>query len=153
MRTLVDIPDEDIAELDARARKGGSSPIVSVLDYGEPATAAGLSLLCAPGNDVESVTALVASGANMVLFTTGLGTPTGNPIAPVLKVSSNTQVAQRLSELIDFDCGSILDGANPESVADGLLELLIATASGEREAHADRLGQHDFIFWKRDISL
>ena len=135
------------------ARKGGSSPIVAVLDYGEPARAQGLSLLCAPGNDVESVTALVASGVNLVLFTTGLGTPTGNPIAPVLKVSSNTEVAERLSEIIDFDCGSILRGAAPQVLADELLAQIIATASGQQTTQADRLGQHDFIFWRRDISL
>ena len=135
------------------ARKGGSSPIVAVLDYGEAATQPGLSLLCAPGNDVESVTALVSAGANVVLFTTGLGTPTGNPIAPVVKVASNTDVATRLSELIDFDCGSILQGADPELLADGLLEQIVAIASGQKLVQADRLGQHDFIFWRRDISL
>ena len=135
------------------ARKGGSSPIVAVLDYGEVANQPGLSLLCTPGNDVESVTALVSAGANVVLFTTGLGTPTGNPIAPVVKVSSNTDVATRLSELIDFDCGSILQGADPEVLADGLLQQIIAVASGQQETQADRLGQHDFIFWRRDISL
>lgn len=135
------------------ARKGGSSPIVAVLDYGEVARQPGLSLLCAPGNDVESVTALVAAGANVVLFTTGLGTPTGNPIAPVVKISSNTDVATRLSELIDFDCGSILQGADPEALADTLLAQIVATASGQVQTQADRLGQHDFIFWRRDISL
>ncbi len=135
------------------ARKGGSSPIVAVLDYGEVARQPGLSLLCTPGNDVESVTALVSAGANVVLFTTGLGTPTGNPIAPVVKVSSNTDLATRLSELIDFDCGSILHGADPEALADGLMEHIIAIASGRQETQADRLGQHDFIFWRRDISL
>lgn len=135
------------------ARKGGSSPIVAVLDYGEVAQQSGLSLLCAPGNDVESVTALVAAGANVVLFTTGLGTPTGNPIAPVVKVASNTDVATRLSELIDFDCGSILRGADPDGLADALLAQIVATASGQTQTQADRLGQHDFIFWRRDISL
>ncbi len=135
------------------ARKGGSSPIVAVLDYGEVANKPGLSLLCAPGNDVESVTALVSAGANVVLFTTGLGTPTGNPIAPVVKVSSNTDVATRLHELIDFDCGSILQGADPEALADGLLQHIVDIASGQQVTQADRLAQHDFIFWRRDISL
>jgi altronate hydrolase len=135
------------------ARKGGSSPIVAVLDYGEVAQQPGLSLLCAPGNDVESVTALVSAGANVVLFTTGLGTPTGNPIAPVVKVSSNTELATRLSELIDFDCGSILQGADPQDLADALLAQIVEIASGHTQTQADRLGQHDFIFWRRDISL
>lgn len=135
------------------ARKGGSSPIVAVLDYGEVANQPGLSLLCTPGNDVESVTGLVSAGANVVLFTTGLGTPTGNPIAPVVKVASNTDVATRLFELIDFDCGSILQGADPEALADDLLQHIVAIASGLQITQADRLGQHDFIFWRRDISL
>lgn len=135
------------------ARKGGSSPIVAVCDYTEPAAPAGLSLLCAPGNDVESVTALVGSGANLVLFTTGLGTPTGNPIAPVLKVSSNTELATRQSGVIDFDCGAILHGASPQALAEDLLQRIIDTASGRMPTQADRLGQHDFLFWKRDPSL
>ena len=135
------------------AKKGGNSPIVSVLDYGEQTDAAGLSLLCTPGNDVESVTGIVASGANVVLFSTGLGTPTGNPIVPVLKIASNSAVARRLSEIIDYDCGPVIDGRPLPEVATGLLDQVIATASGEYEAKADRLQQYDFIFWKRDISL
>jgi altronate hydrolase len=70
-----------------------------------------------------------------------------------MKIATNTELAERLSELIDFDCGSILDGAAPDALADALLAQLIATASGERTTQADRLGQHDFIFWRRDISL
>ncbi len=135
------------------ARKGGSSPIVSVLDYGETVREPGLSLLCAPGNDVESVTALVASGVNLVLFTTGLGTPTGNPVVPVVKVASNSEVATRLHELLDFDCGPVLTGSAPEAVADALLKHIMAVASGDAVTKADRLGQHDFIFWRRDTSL
>src|SRR5690606_1655007 len=72
------------------AKKGGTSPVAAVLDYPEKVTKPGLNLLCTPGNDVESTTAEVGAGANVVLFTTGLGTPTGNPIAPVVKISSNT---------------------------------------------------------------
>src|SRR4051794_8971775 len=72
------------------AKKGGTSPVVEVLDYPEKVTKPGLNLLCTPGNDVESTTAEVASGANVVLFTTGLGTPTGNPIVPVVKLASNS---------------------------------------------------------------
>lgn len=135
------------------AKKGGTSPIVAVLDYGEQTAAPGLSLLCTPGGDVESVTAIVASGANVVLFSTGLGTPTGNPIVPVLKISSNTRVATKLADLIDYDCGPIIEGAPLPQVARGLFDMVVATAGGKYQCKADRLQQYDFIFWKRDISL
>jgi altronate hydrolase len=135
------------------AKKGGTSPIVAVLDYGEPIDKPGLSLLCTPGGDVESVSGIVASGANVVLFSTGLGTPTGNPIVPVLKISSNTRVATKLPDLIDFDCGPIIDGAPLPAIADRLLDLVVATAGGRYQVKADRLQQYDFMFWKRDISL
>jgi altronate hydrolase len=135
------------------AKKGGTSPIVSVLDYGEQADKPGLALLCTPGGDVESVTGMVASGANVVLFSTGLGTPTGNPIVPVLKISSNSRVANKLSDLIDFDCGPIIEGKPLPEVARGLFDMVVATAGGQYKCKADRLQQYDFIFWKRDISL
>lgn len=135
------------------ARKGGTSPVAAVLDYTEPATETGLSLLCTPGNDVESTTGLAASGANLIAFTTGLGTPTGNPVAPVIKVSSNTGLYHRMPDNIDFDAGSVIAGQH--SIAErgeALLELMIAVASGQPTC-AMRNGQHDFIPWKRDISL
>ncbi|MDF0605248.1 altronate dehydratase family protein [Neisseriaceae bacterium TC5R-5] len=135
------------------AKKGGTSPIVAVLDYGESADKAGLSLLCTPGNDVESVTGIVASGANVVLFSTGLGTPTGNPIVPVLKVASNSRIAQQQADVIDFDCGPVLAGKPLPEVAEDLLQMVVATASASYQAKAERLQQYDFIFWKRDISL
>jgi len=135
------------------AKKGGTSPVVSVLDYGEPVRDAGLSLLCTPGNDVESVTAVVASGANVVLFSTGLGTPTGNPIVPVLKIASNTPVARRLSDIIDFDCGPALEGKSINELANELLDVVIDAASGDYRTKAAQLQQYDFMFWKRDISL
>ena len=135
------------------AKKGGTSPIVSVLDYGEQTDKQGLALLCTPGGDVESVTGIVASGANVVLFSTGLGTPTGNPIVPVLKISSNSRVAAKLSDLIDYDCGPIIEGEPLPEVAKGLFEMVVATAGGQYKCKADRLQQYDFIFWKRDISL
>jgi len=135
------------------ARKGGSSPIVGVLSYGEQLHKQGLSLLCTPGNDVESVTAIVASGANVVLFSTGLGTPTGNPIVPVLKIASNTAVAERLNDMIDFDCGPVLKGTPLPQLADDLLGLIQKTAAGQYQSKAERLQQYDFLFWKRDISL
>jgi altronate hydrolase len=128
--------------------------VVDVLDYPEYATTPGLSLLCTPGNDVECVTAQVGAGANIVLFTTGMGTPTGNAIAPVVKVATNTQVATRMSDIIDIDTGSIITGASTiESVASAMLETVIDVASGRRHTKAELNGQYDFIPWKRGISL
>ena len=136
------------------AKKGGTSPVVAVLDYPEKVTLAGLNLLCTPGNDVESTTAEVGSGATVVLFTTGLGTPTGNPIAPVVKVSSNTALAQRMPDIIDFDAGAIIRGEmSIQESAEQLLDYVVAVASGQTEVAATRMGQDDFIPWKRGVSL
>ncbi|QDA62405.1 UxaA family hydrolase [Hymenobacter jejuensis] len=135
------------------ARKGGSSPVVAVLDYPELVTKPGLNLLCTPGNDVESTTAEVGSGANVVLFTTGLGTPTGNPIAPVVKISSNTALAQRMPDIIDINTGTVIDGEETiEQAAERILDYVVRVASGE-EVSAVRHGQADFIPWKRGVSL
>ncbi|MFD0796504.1 UxaA family hydrolase [Maribacter chungangensis] len=136
------------------AKKGGNSPITAVLDYGEYVTKPGLNLLCTPGNDVESTTAMVGSGANIVVFTTGLGTPTGNPIAPVIKVSSNHKLAQHMPDIIDVDTGAVITGEKTiKEMGELLLEYIIKVASGEVIAKADLLGQDDFIPWKRGISL
>jgi len=135
------------------ARKGGSSPVVAVLDYPELVTKPGLNLLCTPGNDVESTTAEVGSGANVVLFTTGLGTPTGNPIAPVVKISSNTALANRMPDIIDVNTGTVIDGEETiEQAGERILDYVIRVASGE-EVAAVRHGQTDFIPWKRGVSL
>ena len=136
------------------SKKGGTSPIVGVYDYGEYINEPGFTLLCTPGNDVECTTAMVGSGANMVLFTTGLGTPTGNPIAPVVKVSSNTQLANKMSDIIDFNTGGIITGEKSiEETADEMLEYIIKVASGEIKTKAAILNQNDFIPWKRGVSL
>ncbi|MCF1420470.1 UxaA family hydrolase [Mangrovimonas futianensis] len=136
------------------AKKGGISPIVDVLDYGEYVTESGLNLLCTPGNDVESTTAMVGSGANVVLFTTGLGTPTGNPIAPIIKVSSNSELAEKMNDIIDIDTGGIIKGEKTiEEMAEQTLEEIIQIASGTKQAKAKLLNQDDFIPWKRGVSL
>jgi len=136
------------------AKKGGSSPVNAVLDFPEYATETGLNLLCTPGNDVESVTAQVGSGASMVLFTTGLGTPTGNPIAPVVKISTNSELAQRMPDIIDLDAGPIITGDKTvEQVGEDVLELVIRVAGGEVRTKAELLAQDDFIPWKRGVSL
>jgi altronate hydrolase len=136
------------------AKKGGTSPVADVLDYPEKVSKKGLTLLCTPGNDVESTTAEVASGANVVLFTTGLGTPTGNPIAPVIKLSSNTALYNKMRDIIDINTGSIIEGDETiEQAGERILDYVIKVASGEQEISAVRHGQDDFIPWKRGVSL
>jgi altronate hydrolase len=136
------------------ARKGGTSPVTAVLDYPEYSSGPGLHLQCTPGNDVECVTAQVGAGANLVLFTTGLGTPTGNPVAPVLKISTNSDLAGRMQDIIDVDTGSIISGDKTvEQMGEAILELVVRVASGEVRTKAESLGQDDFIPWKRGVSL
>src|SRR5690606_12741431 len=135
------------------AKKGGTSPVAQVLDYTEYVTKPGLTLLCTPGNDVESTTAMAGSGANIILFTTGLGTPTGNPITPVIKVSSNTELAEKMPDIIDFETGAIIRGEKTiEQTADQLMEYILEVASG-KPTKAMELNQSDFIPWKRGVSL
>jgi len=136
------------------ARKGGTSPVTAVLDYPEYSTEQGLNLQCTPGNDVECVTAQVAAGANLVLFTTGLGTPTGNPVTPVVKIATNSGLAQRMHDIIDVDAGPIISGDKTiEQMGESILESVIQIASGKVRAKAELLGQDDFIPWKRGVSL
>ncbi|HYM08318.1 MAG TPA: altronate dehydratase family protein [Terriglobales bacterium] len=136
------------------AKKGGKSPVTAVLDYPEYSTQPGLNLQCTPGNDVECVTAQVGAGANVVLFTTGLGTPTGNPIAPVVKLSTNSSLAQRMHDIIDIDTGGVISGqATIERMGEDILEQVIRVASGETPTKAELNAQNDFIPWKRGVSL
>jgi altronate hydrolase len=136
------------------ARKGGSSPVTAVLDYPERVVHSGLNLLCSPGNDVESTTAMAGAGANIMVFSTGLGTPTGNPVTPVIKISTTTDLARRLPDIIDFDAGPVISaGQSIAEAASDLLDLIARTASGEYATCSDRLGQDDFIPWKRGVSL
>lgn len=136
------------------AKKGGTSPVVEVLDYTEQVTKPGLNLLCTPGNDVESTTGLVGSGCNVVVFTTGLGTPTGNPVAPVLKMSSNTNLFERMNDIIDINAGTVITGEDSiESMGEKILDLIIRVASGETPSKAVLHGNNDFIPWKRGVSL
>ena len=123
------------------------------MDYTEQVQKPGLNLLCTPGNDVESTTGLAGSGTNVILFTTGLGTPTGNPITPVIKVASNSKLYQKMNDIIDFNTGSVIEGTMDISEAgEALLEYIIKVASGE-QTKARILGQDDFIPWKRGMSL
>ena len=136
------------------AKKGGTSPVVDVLDYTEPATKPGLSLVCTPGNDVEATTGKAASGATLILFTTGLGTPTGNPVCPTIKVSTNSALTKRMGDIIDIDTGPVIEGEKTiEQMGEEILEYCIKAASGEVIPKAVLLNQDDFIPWKRGVSL
>lgn len=136
------------------AKKGGTSPVTAVLDYPEYSTVPGLNLQCTPGSDVECVSAQVGAGTNLVLFTTGLGTPTGNPIAPVVKISTNSDLARRMSDIIDLDTGAVVSGdCTIEKMGETILEFVIKVASGEIKTKAEVLAQDDFIPWKRGVSL
>ncbi len=144
----------DAIKSNGAAKKGGTSPVVDVLDYTEPATKPGLSLVCTPGNDVEATTGKAASGATLILFTTGLGTPTGNPVCPTIKVSTNSNLTKRMNDIIDIDCGPVIEGEKTiEQMGEDILEYCIKAASGEVIPKAVQLNQDDFIPWKRGVSL
>lgn len=136
------------------AKKGGTAPVADVLQYAEYIKKPGLNLLCTPGNDVESTTGTTGSGAQIILFTTGLGTPTGNPVSQVLKISTNTRLAERMPDIIDFNTGSIISGEKTiEEVGEEILDFIIEVASGRITPKAVELHQDDFIPWKRGVSL
>ncbi len=136
------------------AKKGGTAPVTAVLDYPGYSKEPGLNLLCTPGNDVECVTAQVAAGCNIVLFTTGLGTPTGNPIAPVIKLSTNSALAKRMSDIIDVDTGPVISGESTiERMGEQVLDFVVQVANGEVRTKAEQKNQEDFIPWKRGVSL
>ena len=125
-------------------RKGGSSPIQEVLGYAERPTRRGLVLMDSPGNDVESVAGMLAGGGTVVLFTTGRGTPLGCPIAPVIKIATNTPMFERMRENMDFNAGAIADGtASLDEAADELWALVLAVASG-RPTASEVLGHREF---------
>lgn len=136
------------------AKKGGTAPVTDVLDYTERAIKPGLHLVCTPGNDVEATTGKAASGATLILFTTGLGTPTGNVVCPTIKLSSNTALADRMPDIIDIDCGGIITGDKSlQQMGEEILEYCIRAAGGMVIPKAVQLGQDDFIPWKRGVSL
>jgi len=134
-------------------QKGGAATVEHVLRYGELAPAGGLSLLESPGNDAVSSTALVASGATVLLFTTGRGTPLGFPV-PTIKISSNSEIAKRKSHWIDFDAGRLLDASRTmDGLADELLDLVIDVASGRTKANNERHGYREIAIWKDGVTL
>jgi altronate hydrolase len=134
-------------------QKGGRATVTGVLRYGEPAAPGGLSLLEAPGNDGVSSTAMVASGATLLLFTTGRGTPLGFPV-PTLKISSNSAIAEKKPHWIDFNAGALLDGtATMEELSDRLFELVLDVASGRVLTNNERHGYREIAIWKEGVTL
>jgi altronate hydrolase len=132
-------------------QKGGRTPVTAVLRYGEPIRSPGLSLLEGPGNDIVAVTALAASGCQLVLFTTGRGTPLGGPV-PVIKIATNTSMARKKAEWIDLDAGRLLSGEELPVLADELLRLCVEVASGRRTA-SETMGSRDFAIWRGGVTL
>jgi altronate hydrolase len=132
-------------------QKGGRAPLVEVLRYGEQVGPHGLTLLEAPGNDAVSSTALTAAGATVILFTTGRGTPLGFP-APTLKIASNSALAARKPGWIDFDAGVVLSGQTMDAAADSLMDLVVATASGQ-PTKAELNGEREIAIWKSGVTL
>jgi altronate hydrolase len=136
-------------------QKGGLARVTQVLRYGDPAAtrAGGLSLLESPGNDGVSSTALVASGATVLLFTTGRGTPLGFPV-PTLKISSNTAIAEKKPHWIDLNAGALLDGAaTMDQLADDLFALILDVASGRELANNEKHGYREIAIWKEGVTL
>lgn len=128
-------------------QKGGSSPVVDVLRYGETLRKPGLSLLEGPGDDMVAITALAAAGVHIILFTTGRGTPMGGP-APTVKISTNSELARRKKRWIDFDAGTLLHGQDMTGLADGLFNLVLDVASGRRRTRNEENGYRDIAVFK-----
>ena len=133
-------------------QKGGTAPVEDVLKYGEPVKRKGLTLLEAPGNDLVASGALAASGAHMVLFTTGRGTPFGCPV-PTVKISSNSPLAEKKHSWIDFDAGRLLSGKTLDELAEEFTEYIISLASGEIHAKSESLDKHELAIFKDGVTL
>lgn len=132
-------------------QKGGTSAVVDVLDYACNATKPGLNLLTAPGNDLVAATALALSGCHMMLFTTGRGTPFGTCV-PTMKISTNSQLASRKRNWVDFDAGILLENGDMEGVADSLMAKIVETANGSRLKH-ELAGAKEIAIFKSGVTL
>lgn len=132
-------------------QKSGSAPVRGVLSYGEPVKEKGLNLLSAPGNDLVASTALAASGAHIVLFTTGRGTPFSSPV-PTVKISSNSALYNKKGNWIDFNCGQLVEGTDLKTLSNELFDYVIAVASGE-EVKSEKAGFHDMAIFKQGVTL
>lgn len=133
-------------------QKGGTAPVEDVLCYGEAVKRKGLSLLQAPGNDLVAANALAVSGAQLVLFTTGRGTPFGCPI-PTAKISSNSALANKKSNWIDFNAGQLLEGKSMPELSEEFLNFVLKLASGETKAKAELLDKHELAIFKDGVTL
>jgi altronate hydrolase len=133
-------------------QKGGRAPVAGVLRYGDRFAGSGLTLLESPGNDGVSSTAMVVSGATVLLFTTGRGTPLGFPV-PTIKISSNSDIAAKKPHWIDFDAGRALSGVPMAQLEDELFALILAVASGEQHANNERNGYREIAIWKDGVTL
>ncbi len=132
-------------------QKSGSAPVVGVLSYGEPVKKPGLNLLSAPGNDMVAATALAASGAHIVLFTTGRGTPFASPV-PTMKIASNSPLAEKKRNWIDFNCGVLAEDESLEALGGKLFDFVIEAASG-RPVKSEQAGFHDMAIFKQGVTL
>ncbi|MBB6731629.1 UxaA family hydrolase [Cohnella zeiphila] len=133
-------------------QKGGQATVTDVLAYGERAVKPGLNLLEAPGNDLVSVTALSAAGAHIVLFTTGRGTPFGGPV-PTVKIATNSELAQRKKNWIDFNAGRLLEDRGMSELADDLLAQIVRIASGDTQTNNERNGFREIAIFKDGVIL
>lgn len=132
-------------------QKSGSAPVRGVLSYGEPVAVHGLNLLSAPGNDLVASTALAASGAHIVLFTTGRGTPFASPV-PTVKISSNSALYEHKKGWIDFNCGTLVDGKPLKELGEELFQYVLDVASGKK-VKAEEAGFHDMAIFKQGVTL
>lgn len=132
-------------------QKGGTAPIMDVIDYGETVSTKGLNMLYGPGNDLVSSTALTAAGANIILFTTGRGTPFGSPV-PTIKIATNTTIAQKKKNWIDFNAGTVADGETLESTARRLMDYIIEVANGQKTKNEEN-GFREISIFKDGVVL
>ena len=133
-------------------QKSGSAPVMDVLDYAQTLKTTGLNLLSAPGNDMVAATALALSGAQLVLFTTGRGTPFST-VVPTVKLSTNSPLAEKKNHWIDFDCGVLLkDGETVENLGEKLFGYVLEVASGEK-VKSEQAGFRDLAIFKTGVTL
>ncbi|MCM1057571.1 MAG: altronate dehydratase family protein [Firmicutes bacterium] len=132
-------------------QKSGSAPVRGVLQYGERVETAGLNLLSAPGNDLVAATALAAAGAHIVLFTTGRGTPFASPV-PTVKISTNSGLAGRKSNWIDFNAGVLVEDKTMEEETEALFDYVVEVASG-KQVRSEAAGFHDMAIFKQGVTL
>ena len=133
-------------------QKCGTAPVEDILSYGECIKKKGLSLLQAPGNDLVAANALSVSGAQLILFTTGRGTPFGCPV-PTAKISSNSALALKKKSWIDFNAGALLEGKTMPELTDEFIQFVLKLASGEIKAKAETLDKHELAIFKDGVTL